>query len=321
MPNYKVILIAILSGLTYGLSTRFLWDNGFFKLIGEVGDLSQSLMSFAFLFLVPLVMGFITGYLSKRTSIFYFIFAPWITVTLLIIATFIFALEGLICIAMALPIFLFMASLGGVIAYLILKFVDNKINSIVLCSFILIPFLAIPIESNVDKSTEIIEIHNSIEINSSRDEVWDNIVRVYEIKEGENENSLFLMMGFPRPIKAELDREEIGGVRKAIFDRGLYFTETVTEWEPKKSFTFTIEADPNSIPPEALDEHVTVGGEYFDVLEGKYEIQETGSGVALHLTSKFRMSTTFNFYTRVWCKMIMGDIQNNILNVIKKRCE
>ena len=31
---------------------------------------------------------------------------------------------------------------------------------------------------------------------------------------------------------------------------------------------------PNSIPPKALDEHIMVGGKYFDVLEGKYEIEK-----------------------------------------------
>lgn len=110
-------------------------------------------------------------------------------------------------------------------------------------------------------------------------------------------------------------------MRIAEFDRGLYFTETVTEWDPKKSFTFTIDADPNSIPLTALDEHVTVGSKYFDVLEGKYELEPVEGGVVLHLTSKFVMSTSFNFYSRIWCKAIMKDIQDNILHVIKRRCE
>ncbi len=100
--------------------------------------------------------------------------------------------------------------------------------------------------------------------------------QIQRIKIGEDVNnySLFQFMGFPRPIEAELDTIAVGGIRKAIFARGLYFTETVTRVEPNKILTFDIKADPNSIPPKALDEHVTVGGKYFNVLEGKYEIKQ-----------------------------------------------
>ena len=129
-------------------------------------------------------------------------------------------------------------------------------------------------------------------------------------------------MGFPRPIKAELDTVAVGGIRKAIFDRGLFFTETVTEVKPEKVLAFTIHADPTSIPPKALDEHVLVGGRYFDILDGRYEIIKVSPNqIELHLTSKFRLSTSFNFYSGFWSKLIMRDIQKNILNIIKTRCE
>jgi len=38
-----------------------------------------------------------------------------------------------------------------------------------------------------------------------------------------------------------------------------------------------IQAD--RIPRETLDEHVTVGGEYFDVLRGDYRLEPLGNGV------------------------------------------
>lgn len=89
-----------------------------------------------------------------------------------------------------------------------------------------------------------------------------------------------------------------------------------------KVLTFDIKADPKSIPPKALDEHVLVGGKYFDVLEGKYVIEKINDNkTLLHLTSQFRLSTRFNFYSGLWSKLIMKDIQENILNIIKSRSE
>ncbi|MEL6638958.1 MAG: hypothetical protein AAFR05_19535, partial [Bacteroidota bacterium] len=83
-----------------------------------------------------------------------------------------------------------------------------------------------------------------------------------------------------------------------------------------------IHADPHEIPSTTLDEHVVVGGQFFDVLEGTYELEDLGAGRhRLHLTSSFEIKTTFNFYAGWWGRWIMKDIQANILRVEKRRAE
>ncbi|GHB68839.1 hypothetical protein [Persicitalea jodogahamensis] len=63
-------------------------------------------------------------------------------------------------------------------------------------------------------------------------------------------------------------------------------------------------------------------GEYFDALEGKYEIEKLNNGeIRLHLSAQFRLSIRFNFYSGFWSRRIMLDIQENILEIIKRRCE
>jgi len=100
------------------------------------------------------------------------------------------------------------------------------------------------------------------------------------------------------------------------------FVETIDRWEPERELSFAIKADAKSIPPTTLDEHVTVGGPYFDMLEGTYRIERiSDQQVVLHLSSKHRLSTRFNFYAGRWTDYIMRDIQENILGVIKRRCE
>jgi hypothetical protein len=41
----------------------------------------------------------------------------------------------------------------------------------------------------------------------------------------------------------------------------------------------------------------------------------------LHLYSRVKLTTTFNFYAGWWARLIMKDIQNNILQVEKLRAE
>ena len=71
-----------------------------------------------------------------------------------------------------------------------------------------------------------------------------------------------------------------------------------------------------------LDPHVTIGGPFFDVLTGTYTIEPLPGGkVRLHLASRHRISTRFNVYSGLWADAIMRSIQDNILEVIRRRCE
>ncbi len=310
----------LLYGIAYGLLARSVFglDSDYFQSYIHAGGL----MTLSFLFLVPFGIGLITAYYNdtvtkpgKIVSIIISLFSVLGFVGVSVIVGW----EGFICAMMALPIFAFMAAFGGFIGINIFK--RNR-SKLLVSSLLVLPLLIAPIENQFALTEKIFTEHTSISIKASDEEVWRNITRVRPIIESENKKSLFQRMGFPRPIEAELDTVAVGGVRKAIFDRGLFFTETVTQIQPLKILAFNIVADPNSIPPAALDEHVMVGGKYFDVLEGRYEIEKLSNGtILLHLSSQFRLSTRFNFYSGFWSKLIMRDIQESILGIIKERCE
>lgn len=305
-------------GITYGLVAR-----GIFTLEDASYFGTGGLMTLSFMFIVPLVVGLITAYQYKTVTSsgkILILTMPLFSIIGLILTTVLLGKEGIICAFMALPVFAIMSFIGGLIGVYI--FERKKNDKLLVSVFLLIPFLIAPLENYLGLSENVFTEHTTITINSTDIQVWQNITRVKEITENENRNSLFQFLGFPRPIEAELDTIAIGGVRKAIFARGLFFTETVTAVIPYKVLAFNIKADPNSIPPTALDEHVLVGGKYFDVLEGKYEIEKINNHkINLHLTSKFRLSTNFNFYSGLWSKLIMNDIQKNILQIIKDRSE
>lgn len=100
------------------------------------------------------------------------------------------------------------------------------------------------------------------------------------------------------------------------------FHETVTHYQENEKMVFSIKADPYDIPSTTLDRHVVIGGEYFDVLNGAYELEKLGEKhYRLHLYSHFKLATNFNFYASWWAKWIMEDIQQNILQVEKYRAE
>src|SRR5207344_1179931 len=97
-------------------------------------------------------------------------------------------------------------------------------------------------------------------------------------------------LGFPRPIKAELNYDGVGASREAIFSGGLTFHETVLVYEEKKKMQFSIRAFPYEIPSTTMDKHVVIGGDYFDVLDGTYELKKINETTyRLHLYSHFKL--------------------------------
>jgi hypothetical protein len=185
-----------------------------------------------------------------------------------------------------------------------------------------LPLLVTPWEGKILSHNELRSVDTSISIRASPDVVWRNIERVREIKSGELPRSWSRLIGFPAPVEATLSFEGIGGVRHASFSGGVLFIETVDTWEPNHRLAFSIHPQADQIPRATLDDHVRVGGKFFDVFRGEYVIETLPNGeVRLHLSSKHRLTTDFNWYARQWTDAIMKDIQTTILQVIRNRCE
>lgn len=313
VPYYAGSLYAVIYGVLAQFSMR----------MEKFADLF-AVMSFGFVFILPVVMGAMTVYFaseSKRKSWLFAIFMPWVTMTLSLLISCLVGWEGTICLIMAAGVFLPLSSVGGVITKIVLNSIEiSRKSQLAFGVLLLAPVLSPWIENHFAVPVDHVRAYTSIEIDSPADVVWQNIIRVKPINEPIS--GFFYKMGFPKPIEATLSHEGVGGVRQASFENNLLFVETVTEWQDKKLLSFAIDVDPNHTPPTTLDSHVTVGGRYFDVLQGTYELEALSDNrTRLNLWSDFRVSTRFNFYASLWAEYLMTDIQQSILTVIKKRCE
>ncbi|PTB97435.1 hypothetical protein C9994_03005 [Marivirga lumbricoides] len=316
--NQKLLTTLKILGIPviYGVILRLFFD------VDQWDELFY-VMSLSFLFCLPTIMGVLTIYFSpieKVNSGTYKFFMPWVPIGFFMFITLIAQIEGWACWLMVAPLFLLAASLGGFIGgWLKTKKSQNRLNISLIA---LAPFLLAPAESLINTIPSTYKAYTEIDIKASKEEIWKNVTRVKEIDQKDDSGWLSGFLGFPRPIKAELDYDGIGAYRKAIFTGGLIFHETVYEYHHEENMSFTIKANPHEIPSTTMDEHILIGGDYFDVLNGTYELEKLDNETyRLHLYSHFQMNTHFNFYAGYWGQLIMKDIQNNILRVIKKRAE
>jgi hypothetical protein len=317
--NLTLIGSGAATGLAYGLAIRY---------GAQVFPNSSvfAVMTLSFMLLLPFAMGFITIFVIERRQaqpIWIWFILPWVTVAGAEAAMMVAEWEGVICIVMFTPIALGASTLGGVAAGLIVRFVrSRRAKQATLVSVMCLPMLLSSIEPRFLSQQEPRRVENVIDIQATPSAVWGNIERVPKIATSELQPSWSHSIGFPDPVEATLSTEGIGGVRHATFQGGVLFIETIDVWEPQRRLGFSIRAQADQIPPTTFDEHVTVGGKFFDVLHGEYMIEPRANGsTRLHLTSESRVSTDFNWYAHLWTDAVMSDLQRRILFVVKNRAE
>jgi hypothetical protein len=310
-------VIAIGAGLGIAFLGRFTFASRWFNDAG-------GLLMLCFLVLIPMALGAITVHFTPVTASrsWRTTWGPFVTVLLFLVMALLFLLEGLICVLIISPLFLFTSCIG---ARLYLLLTDNKpdnTKTYTVVGFALLPFLLAPVESQFTAPTDLRRVENTVVIAAPPAVVWQHIIRVPPIQAQDLGPSLVDRIGFPRPVEATLTHEGVGGVRHATFERGVEFIETVDVWEPQQRLSFSIVPNTATIPPTTFDEHVTVGGQFFDVLRGTYELQPAGPGrTRLILYSQQRLSTRLNPYAGLWTDFVMSEIQRRILEVIRRRCE
>lgn len=319
----RALAQGIVLGALYGLFLRITVSTKLSESFIAPGNQYVPVMTLAFLALGPCVLGFLCIRRIATTmhlTVWHWIFIPWISVLVFSLGTIVLFIEGSICVFFALPIGFVASSIGGVIAGSISR---RKTTSRATTACIaLLPLLLAPAETMLPGQTQTRSVVSEIRIHAPATTVWRNVERVPAISPSELGPSWAHAIGFPSPVEATLSFEGVGGVRHATFEHGLLFIETVTAWQPQQRIAFSIKADTEHIPPTTLDEHVSIGGRYFDVLDGEYRLEPLPNGdILLHLTSHQRLSTDFNNYAGFWTYAVMQNLQTSILEVIKHRCE
>ncbi|HVZ84143.1 MAG TPA: hypothetical protein VG893_10760 [Terracidiphilus sp.] len=315
-----VIISSVITGTIVGLLFRFAFIFGNDR-FGE----TASLMTLAFLLAAPVAIGYwtVAEYLRitprERIRWYVWLFLPILPLFAVILLSILLKWEGIICVLLGSPIMFFGGILGGIAARIVWQRIQMRIGDRL--SALALPLLLLAVEGLIPVPQQIRTVQTEILIHAPMHVVWDNIKSVRLIKPDELPGSWIERAGFPKPLAATLSHEGVGGVREASFTGGLIFTETINQWQEGSVLRFSIHANTDSIPATTLDEHAKIGGQYFDVLEGEYQLEPRADGVLLHLESRERLSTHFNSYAGLWTDAVMRAIQEQILQVIKKRCE
>ena len=309
-------LLWIFAGAAYGVFLRFVFG----ALPASVTN--NGVMSAAFLLGAPIAAGAFAVYAlpEEKKSLRLAIFSPWAAVGLMLLGCAVTMLEGLICIALLSPIFFICGSVGGLAMYAIQRISTR--NGTNLGVFALLPAVLLAGESVIPLSNQDLQIRRSVIIDASPERVWGEIVVARDIQPHELPFSVTHAIGVPRPVEGVNRQTQEGEVRFSVWERGVRFQGVVRERREFQVIHWDYEFDSHSFPPGSMDEHVAIGGRFFDLRDTRFELDEIKPGqTELVIVAKYRVSSTINFYAVPAAKFLGHDFVRTILGLYKHRSE
>jgi hypothetical protein len=190
-----------------------------------------------------------------------------------------------------------------------------------LYSFAILPLILGGIEGSAVTPSKAGFVERNILIQASPEVVWKEIMIARDIKPEEMDHAWIFRIGVPLPLAGVTEQTSTGLVRKITMGKDVHFDQVFTSWKENRYVHWTYKLYKDSFPPYALDDHVMVGGYYFDVNDTSYELVPMGNQTELKIKMGYRVTTQFNWYSEPLARNLLGNFDEVVLNFYKRRTE
>lgn len=239
-----------------------------------------------------------------------------VTLGVFTVGLLIFAIEGLICIAMAAPIGILLTWIGSLIGHAMITKKPGSASTAMLLLVCAIPSTAF-IEK--DYAPALTSVVTSIEIKASPEVVWKNVVEFPQL----NEPTEFIFKtGIAYPINATIEGKGVGAVRYCNFTTGS-FIEPITVWSEDKLLSFNVAEQPAPMKEISFwDINAPHLHDYFVSKKGQFKLSVlTNGNTLLEGTTWYYHRIKPAFYWQIWSNYIIHKIHERVLNHIKDNSE
>jgi uncharacterized protein YndB with AHSA1/START domain len=179
-----------------------------------------------------------------------------------------------------------------------------------------------PLEANLPLRHDVVHVERRIVIQATPARVWREILDARDIRADEVGDAWLHRIGVPVPQSGATRATPEGHVRRVTMGKDIHFDEVFEAVDEPRHVRWTYRFDPDSFPAYALDEHVVVGGKYFDVKDTAYDLVPIeDSATELRVRMGYRVSTRFNWYADPLARFLMGDLAEANLDFYRRRSE
>jgi hypothetical protein len=305
----------LLAGVVSGILFRLLFS-------GDPGG-PWSAMTGAFINLAPTLVGAVTVYVAetmKRRSWWYYMTAPFFANCLFVLGTLLIMWEGLICAIVIIPLFSFVGALAGLCMGVVCRMTNWPKQAVY--SLAALPIILGLGGDYLPTPAEFSSVQRSVIVQATPAQVWQHINHADNIRPEEFSASWASKIGVPMPVSGITEALPNGErVRKSRWNKDVHFDEPITDWQPERYLRWTFRFTPDSFPAHALDDHVVIGGHYFDLIDTSFTLKPLAGGTQVDIKAHYRVSTQFNFYADFVAQLLLGNMLETDLTFYKNRSE
>ncbi len=230
-----------------------------------------------------------------------------------------FAFEGMVCIAMALPIGFLFTWVGFWIGNTLLT---SRAASNTPVAMLLL-FLSVPLfmgfEYEVRDAPTLRSVVTSVEIAAPPETVWNNVVEFPALPAP---TEIVFKTGIAYPMSATIDGHGAGAVRHCNFSTGS-FVEPITVWQEPNILRFDVQDQPEpmtEVSPYDIQPNHLHG--FWVSRQGQFLITPMANGhTLLEGTTWYVNKIQPSAYWTLWSDYVVHAIHSRVLNHIKMLCE
>ena len=282
---------------------------------------NDALMSFSYLLLVPMIIGYIHIHFECRRhqpSYRQAILPPWLSILTLSLCVSFGGLEKGLSVLLVLPAFLVSASLGGLFAVFFQRNLPERVEHSPLL-LIFLPLVIAPIESHFFQFEREYEIKTVLVSQATPDQIWNEAVNIGSISEDELPLSFAHLMSFPVPVAASMNTQGKGAIQTEFWQNGLIVHGVINRWEPPHHLAYEFNISQELIPDTALHRLLK---SHIVPKETGYDIRENARGqTEITLSTQVHDATPFGLYSRAWVEILVGDLHYALLYIIRNRAQ
>lgn len=229
------------------------------------------------------------------------------------------ALDGLICLLMALPLALGMGVIGTALGKWASISLSGKGGaSCVLLLCFCFPFL-VAFEDAKAPDPVIRKVTTQVWINAPITTVWDTVIAFPEITDAP---SGIFKLGIAYPVRAHIDGKGVGAIRRCTFSTG-DFVEPITAWNAPHLLAFDVTENPSPMREISIypDVHAPHLHGFMVSKRGQFRLTEKDGGVLLEGTTWYAHDLSPEAYWGAISDSIIHAIHRRVLEHIKLHAE
>jgi len=237
------------------------------------------------------------------------------------ISLFAVAIEGLICLIMALPLAIVLALFGGFIGFVLQqrRSFSNQSLRVVSVGFLLMPGLTL-LEYSIGETSPVYAVKTSVVIEANAQIVWSNVVSFAQLPPP---TETIFKTGIAYPIRADIAGHGVGAVRHCVFSTG-EFVEPITVWDEPRLLSFSVSGQPPAMEEMSIysDLHPPHVEHYLISRRGQFELKALPDGTTLlEGTTWYQNRFWPGVYWHLWSDAIIHRIHQRVLVHIKNLSE